>query len=392
MLGIKNHNETTMKVCQLTAVDFTVKHFLLPLIDGMLRQKWSVSIVCSGGIYTKELKKKGYDIHSLEIPRNLNIFLLTISFFKLFKFFKLHNFDIVHVHTPVASVVARLAAKFAKVPLVVYTAHGFYFHENMPSLKYYFYLFVEKVLAYFTNLLFVQSREDFNTAIKYKFLNEKKIFCIGNGVDVNRFNPKKIKNYAKLKKELGLPINSFVIGCIARIVEEKGLIEFLQATENIIKNFSDVHILLIGERLSSDHNKSIDFEIKKFKKIMKKKLIVLGQREDIPNLLHIMDLFCLPSWREGMSRSIIEAMMMEKPIITTNIRGCREQIVHDINGIIVPVRSKSFLYNAIKKLLNNERKRKEFGAKSREKALRIYDEQKIIKLQIEIIKKIKCIT
>ena len=122
---------------------------------------------------------------------------------------------------------------------------------------------------------------------------------------------------------------------------------------------------------------------------MKEKLILLGYRTDIPELISVMDLFCLPSWREGMSRSILEAMMMGKPILTTNIRGCREQVEHNKTGLIVPVKSELKIYESIEFLINNKNIRKMYGKNSRCKALKNYNEKKILSFQIKKIKEHK---
>ena len=119
---------------------------------------------------------------------------------------------------------------------------------------------------------------------------------------------------------------------------------------------------------------------------MKNKLILLGHRDDIPKLLSVMDVFCLPSWREGLSRSIIEAMMMGKPVITTNIRGCREQIIDHENGLIVPIKSSMSLSKAMQFLVNNPNISKRYGKLARSDAINNYDEQKVIYNQIKIIK------
>ena len=378
-----------MKICQISAVDFTIKHFLLPLIDKMNHEKWDVTVICSEGKYTKSLKEKGYKIKNIQIPRNLNIYLLVKSFINLYLEFKINNYDIVHVHTPVASVVVRMAAWFARVPTVIYTAHGFYFHENMSIFKYYFYFLIEKFFGKLTDILFVQSNEDYETAKKSKFIDKNKLFAIGNGVDIKKFYPRNYKEILHLKKKFKLPEKSFVIGCIARLVEEKGIIEFLNAADKITNKFSNVYILLVGERLKTDHNKEISSIIKSKKNKMKEKLMLLGYRTDIPELISVMDLFCLPSWREGMSRSILEAMMMGKPILTTNIRGCREQVEHNKTGLIVPVKSELKIYQSIEFLINNKNIRKMYGKNSRCKALKNYNEKKILSFQIKKIKEHK---
>ena len=99
-----------------------------------------------------------------------------------------------------------------------------------------------------------------------------------------------------------------------------------------------------------------------------------------------MDLYCLPSWREGMPRSIIEAMMMSKPILATNIRGSREEVVDKQTGLLIPIKSaKDLEYNMIK-FIKNRKLCREYGVKGRKRALKLYDEAKVINLQIKLIK------
>ena len=120
------------KVCQLCAVDFTAKHFLLPLIDGMEQQGWSVTTVCSNGKFVAGMRENGYHVKTISIARSMNPLLVLRSLVDLVGFFRRERFDIVHVHTPIAALIGRLAAKMARVTFVIYTAHGFYFHNDVP--------------------------------------------------------------------------------------------------------------------------------------------------------------------------------------------------------------------------------------------------------------------
>ena len=318
-----------IKVCQLTAVDFSVSKFLLPLIDGMNKKGWDVDIICSNGKYSKELENQGYKFKFVKIERSYNIFKLIRSTYNVYKIFVKHRYDVVHVHSPIASIIGRIASKLARVPLIVYTAHGFYFHEEMNKIKYLFYFIIEKLLSYLTDLIFTQSNEDYNTAKKYKFMVKNRLFCIGNGVNINKFNPKiNDKILLSYKRKMKIPESHFVVGIICRLVREKGLVEFLNAAKNIKKKYPKVTFLVIGERLPSDYDKNVNKELEEAKIKLNESLKLLGERNDIRELLGVMDLFCLLSWREGMPRTIIEAMMMSKPVIGTNIRGSRELIIH----------------------------------------------------------------
>jgi len=374
-----------LKVCQLCAVDFTLRHFLLPLIDGMQSKGWRVVSVCSTGSLVPQLRKDGYPVETINISRSLNPLKALVSLYQLIKFFHRENFDVVHVHTPVAALVGRLAARIAKVPFVIYTAHGFYFHERMPWGKYLFYLWLERFAGHFTNLLFTQSDEDAQTAIRKRILPATRVFAIGNGVDPEQFNERIIVDGRVLRGELGIPQNAFVITYIGRLVKEKGLIEFLKAAKIVAARFSTAWFLIIGERLKSDHSSSIERDLVSAKEVLGRRLVEVGYRNDIPLCLAASSALCLPSWREGMPRVIIEAMMMSRPVVATDIRGSREEVVDQETGILVPVQSPLALADAFERMIQHPEWAGRLGAAGRMRALRLYDERDIVSKQILLI-------
>ncbi len=375
-----------MKVCQLCAVDFTLKNFLLPLIDGMKSNGWEVISVCSDGAAVAELRQQGYKIKTLPIDRSMNLIRHIISIWRLIRLFSHEKFDIVHVHTPVAALLGRVAARIVRTPLVVYTAHGFYFHDEMPQWKRRIHIALERFAGYFTDLLFTQSAEDAVTATKENIVHHERIFSIGNGIDVSRFDPAKIGRQIGLRRSLGIPVDAFVVGMIGRQVKEKGIVEFLKAAMLLTERGEFYYFVLIGDRLKSDHAIGVEEAISEAKSVLADRLILLGLREDIPELLAVMDLFCLPSWREGMPRTILEAMMMGKPVVSTDIRGSREEVLPEETGLLVPVRSAERLASAIQRCADNKLWAEQLGAAGRRRALELYDERKVVSFQIEKIK------
>ena len=377
-----------MKVCQLCASDFTLRKFITPLIDGMGDEGWNVYSVCSDGDYIPELRNQGYDIITVEISRSTNPIKHIVTIAKLVKLFKEEKFDVIHVHTPVASLVGRLAALLAGIPLIVYTAHGFYFHDEMPNFKKWTFIFLEKIAGKITDFLFTQSSEDRETAIKTGIMKAEKVLAIGNGVDIERFNPEKYGEQIELKRLLGIPDDAFVIGMISRLVKEKGVVEFLEAAEYLHSDNPNLYFLLIGDRLASDHAESVTDNLKSTKEKLGTNLILTGWRTDIPELLSTMNVYCLPSWREGMPRTTIEAMMMQKPVIATDIRGSREEVESNETGLLVPVRNSRKLAAAIYRIYSNPEWASQLGLAGRKKALKHYDESKVISMQIEKISKL----
>jgi glycosyltransferase involved in cell wall biosynthesis len=374
-----------MKVCQLCAIDFTLKHFLLPLVDGMREKGWEVVAACSEGPYINDLRARGYRIETISVDRSMNPLAAFLSLLALIRLFRRERFDVLHAHTPVAALIGRLAAWLTRVPLVVYTAHGFYFHDDMPAWKYRLFVALERIAGWWTDLLFTQSAEDARTAVVEKIMPAGRVLAIGNGVDVAQFSPDQVDSSATVRESLGVPAGAFVVGFIGRQVLEKGISEFLQAAQMLARSHPKLWFLLIGERLSSDHAEGIDEEYARAKEGLGERLVALGLRSDIPEMLAAMDVFCLPSWREGMPRTIIEAMMMAKPVVATDIRGSREEVVHEETGLLVPVRSPKLLARAIARFIDDPAWGSKLGSAGRTRALELYDESKVVDIQLDRI-------
>jgi glycosyltransferase involved in cell wall biosynthesis len=374
-----------VKVCQLCAVDFTLKTFLLPLIDGMRGRGWDVTAVCSDGPHIDELRAAGYRIETVPIARSMNPILAAQTLLALVRLFRRQRFDVLHAHTPVAALLGRIAARIAGIPLVVYTAHGFYFHDEMPSMKRRLFVMLERFGGRFTDLLFSQSAEDAEDAVQEGIALRENVLAIGNGVDVARFDPVKVGAGDTARESLGIPRDAFVVGMIGRQVKEKGVADYLAAAKIVAAKNPQAWFLLVGERLASDHAGGVEAELAAARVALGERLVAPGSRSDIPELLAAMDLFCLPSWREGMPRTIIEAMMMGKPVLATDIRGAREEVVTEQTGLLVPTRSPQALAAAMERFIGDREWARRLGNAGRQRALLLYDENKVVALQLERI-------
>jgi glycosyltransferase involved in cell wall biosynthesis len=255
----------------------------------------------------------------------------------------------------------------------------------MPKRKRGLHIFLEKVAGRMTDLMFTQSEEDARTAVEKKLLPSDRVYAIGNGVDINKFNPNNYSNRNTIRKELNIPKNAYVIGMIGRQVEEKGVVEFFEAAKIIVEKHENVYFLLVGNRLESDHAVAVDHAVEEATNPLGPRLVLTGMRSDIPELLSSMDVFTLPSWREGMPRTIIEAMMMELPVVATDIRGSREEVVEEETGLLVPVRNPEKLAEALLRLIEKPDWGRTLGMAGRKRALELYDEQKVVALQIKLI-------
>lgn len=374
-----------IKIVQVCAIDETMDKLLKTLNKNLIREKYEVIGVCSKGNLKKNISDIGVVLKNINIDRKIRITSNIKSIYSMYRLFKDEKPQIVHVHTPIAAVLGRIAAKLAKVPIIVYTAHGFYFHENMSSLKYKLFLNIEKLMGrHFTDYIFTQSMEDFEIAINCKFQNRFQVMAIGNGVDVNmRFNPSNIKDerIQELYKKLNIFKNEIVVTFVGRLVEEKGILDLLKSYEYIK---SKVKFIVVGDVFQGDRYENINYEIYKYKNNENIKFI--GKVSNIEEILSITDIFCLPSYREGMPRSIIEAMSMKCAIVATNIRGSREEVVDGETGFLVNLKSPSEIAEKIDILSSNNNLLESMKQKSRERALSLYDEETVVKKQIDIFK------
>ncbi|MYL40665.1 glycosyltransferase family 4 protein [Virgibacillus salexigens] len=374
------------KILQVCAVSTTVDKQLKPLIDKSISEGYEVHIACAEDGNLEDLRNQGYIVHDIHIDRKINFNSNIKSIKELFKLMRIHKYNIVHVHTPVASILGRIAAKLARVDNIIYTAHGFYFHEGMSKQAYNFYYRIEKYFAKIaTDYLLLQSKEDYQLSVVKKFKKPNDIIHLGNGVDIyNKFNQEKIKEeeIINLKKNLGINQEDFVFAFIGRLVREKGIYELVEAFNNVIKVNKKVKLLLIGGLSNSERDQDISNSIADWEK--NENIILTGIRSDIDCLLAASDTFILPSHREGLPRSIIEAMAMRKPVIATNIRGCREEVEHEETGYLFEKENKEELYSYMLKMTNNQGLRIKMGNKAREIAENEYDEEKILSKQLDL--------
>lgn len=382
-------NEKKIKVLQVTAVDITIKYLLLPLIDRLEKEGYNVQVVSSPGRYTDELKQDGYVINKVDIGRKIRPISNLKAILALYKLIKSEKFDIVHVHSPLAAMLGRIAAKMARVPVVIYTAHGFYFHENMRKEKRRLVIWMEKILGRAcTNILLLQSGEDRATAVKEGISLSQNAVWISNGVDINKFKPGSPDE--KLRSSFGIKKEDKVVGFAGRIVKEKGIEELVMAVGIIKKHVPSVKLLIAGDTLGSDRDKGTKEKIKNIiaKNNLKENVIFAGQRNDMPRIYALMDVFVLPSFREGMPRSILEAMASAKPVVATDIRGSREEVARGVTGKIVPVGEVNPLAGAITEILLDKKLAIKMGEAGRKRVEEEFNEEMVLDKEIEVYKRL----
>ncbi|MCH7540918.1 MAG: glycosyltransferase family 4 protein [Proteobacteria bacterium] len=373
-----------MKICELCAVDFTLYHFLLALMQGMVRAGHEVAGVSADGPLLDEVRGAGFRVEVVPFSRSYNLASHLRAYRALVELFRRERFDMVHVHTPVAALIGRIAARRAGVPRIVYTAHGFYFHDRMAWPMRAAFIALEWLAGRVTDVLFTQAREDAETARRLGLCRGGVVEAIGNGVDPGRFYPPGPDDArrSELRAALGAPAGAVVVMMIGRLVAEKGYLELFEAMGRV-----DAVLWVVGERLESDRRSAVEAAVAGLEEHpeLAQRIRFLGYRRDVPELLRAADIFTLPSHREGMPRSIIEAMMTGLPVVATDIRGSREEVVPGETGLLVPVGDSEVLAEALGRLVGDAALRRRLGRAGRVRALELYDEAKVVARQLDLL-------
>ncbi len=375
--------ERKLKVLQVACSDLTISKLLLPLIDRLTAEGYEVSIACGDGPYARDLASQGYAVHRLPLSRTLAPWSLARSVWALYRLIRRERFDVVHVHTPVAAAVGRVAARLAGVPAVLYTAHGFYFHERMAPMARRAVIWAERLLGRATHLLFTQSREDAEAAVQEGICSSDRVVWIGNGVDIQKFQSAEENSAAR--RSFGLSEEDVVVGFMGRLVREKGIVELLEAMSMVSEDLPNLVLLVAGDtKAAGDRDQDTAQWVHRRidRGDLGFRVVCTGFLEDIESMLQAVDVFTLPSHREGMPRSIIEAMACGKPVVATNIRGCREEVIPGETGLLVPVGDPEALARALVQLLSQLDLARELGARGRRRALAQFDEQDVLDRQI----------
>lgn len=346
--------------------------------------------------YLKYFKDKGYEVHvasngeesikycdkhfNIEFERNPFKISNIKAYKDLKKIIKNEEYSIIHCHTPVASVLTRLAAKNArkKGTKVFYTAHGFHFYKGAPVINWLLYYPVEKYLSKYTDTLITINKEDFEFA-KNKFKTNRIAYTHGVGIESNRFDFR-LSDVDKnvIRTRFNVSDLDFLLMYTAELNDNKNQQMLIDAMKILKKNYPMIKLILVGDGVLRE---KFEKEIKE--NLLQNNVLLLGYRTDIPELLQIADLYVATSKREGLPVNIIEAMISGLPLVVTNCRGQRELVEDGKNGYIVEIGDVDSLVQKIINIYTDDRIRKQVVSNAKENVDK-YLMNNVMKEMIEI--------
>jgi len=365
-----------VKIIEVTNVDFSLKHFLVPLMLALQSQGHDVIGVCAEGPLLEGVRAQGLRIHPIPLPRSLSPRANWRALWALVALFRHERPDLVHAHMPISGFLARLAARIAGVPRVAYTCHGFLFNQPGPLWRRALGLAIEWLGGRLTDVTLTVSQEEAADARRLHIAPNATY--VGNGRDPALFRPNP-EARARIRAELGTPADQVVIVIVSRLVRHKGYPELLEAMRHV----PDAELWVVGTRLPSDHGP--DLEPLFAASQLGHRLRRLGTRTDIPDILAAADIFTLPSHFEGLPMSIIEAMLTALPVVATNIRGPRELVLPNKTGLLILPGNPHQLATALTHLVQSPELRTTMAAAARHRATTLYAEAKTLARTIELI-------
>ena len=339
------------KVLYVTTVSRTINAFLIPHINMLLDNGYEVHCACSiDKPVDKELQRRGVKIFEVPFSRNpLGIGNIK-AFIKLEELQRINDYDIVHVHTPIAAIYGRLLKLNFPSLRVIYTEHGYHFLKGGSKLGWILYYPIEKIMAKFTDVTININKEDYEIT-KEKLKHKKCYLLNGVGLDLDKYKKLSSKEIQEKRKEFGLKDKDFVVLMVAEINKNKNHIQLINAMDILKDKYPNIKVLCIGDgRLKESLEKQIIL------RNLQNNIFMLGYRLDVNKLINISDIGILLSRREGLPRNIMEFMACGRKVIATDIRGCRDLICDETIGTLVNVDDYESTAKAIEKyyILNDK--------------------------------------
>lgn len=260
--------------------------------------------------------------------------------------------DLVHAHGTRANSNVFWAATTLKIPLL-YTVHGWSFHPDQTFLKRRIRELSEKFLtSKATTTICVSQSNQFDGINRF---NMKRSTIINYGIDTDKFNPNGV--FKNIRQEYGISPDKTLIGFIVRMTLQKDPLTVIRAMKLVTEQTKDIVLLMVGEGDLKNDAMALAKELK----LTTETLIFDNFRQDVPDLLNAIDVYCLPSLWEGLPIGLLEAMAMQKVVIASPIDGTKEAIIDGMNGIHVAVGKPQKLAEAILSIHKNKQLQKELS-------------------------------
>ncbi|MCK4359268.1 MAG: glycosyltransferase family 4 protein [Candidatus Cloacimonetes bacterium] len=345
---LNSHSKIKLLHIQLLPILSGVQRVTLNILESLDPKQYEMWLVCAHDTTGREksliteVKKIGVNVKILQsLKREIGLYDFR-AFLEIYKFCRKKQFDIIHTHSSKTGFLGRIAGKLSGCRNVIHTVHGVPFHRYVQLLWRIFYYILEIIASVFCNKLVIVNKF-------YKkyfwYLPSRKLLTIHNGVDFKRFKPKRESNEEKIK-----------IIFVGRLDKQKSPMTFVEAIKILLEIEKNIVVNIVGDG-------ELYFNIKNYIIVnhLENNIILLGWREDVPELLAEHDIFCATSIYEPFGLVFCEAGFVGLPVVATNVDGVPEVVINRKTGLLVPPEQPKLTANAIYWLLHNKEEAKLMG-------------------------------
>jgi len=375
-------------LAHVTTTDISLELLLGPQLEAFAAAGFDVVGVSAPGPYVDALEARG--VRHIPLHHGTRSFAPAHdarALAELVSIFRRLRPTIVHTHNPKPGLYGRVAARVARVPVVVNTVHGLYAQRQDPWMRRTVVYSMERIAELCAHAELVQNPEDIET-LAHLGVPRRKLTLLGNGIDLTRFDPSAVSadDARTARAELGAcDPDDVVIGLVGRLVREKGYLDVFEAARLLGNHIPRTRFAIIGDTDDEKHDAlSADDRAQAERAGVR----FLGGRSDMTRLYAGMDVHVLASHREGFPRSPMEAAAMGLPVVATNVRGCRQVVDDGATGRLVAAHDPRALAAAIAELADTPGLRHRFGAAARAKAVREFDDRRCVAITLETYRRL----
>ena len=371
------------KICFITTVHGTLQSFVLKSAEYLHdNADYDISLICNPN---EEFQASLPDyMHFIPVPMARGISMSGVgALFKLIKIFCSEKYDMVQYSTPNASFYAAIAAKIARIPVRLYCQWGIAY-VGFKGIKRRIFKAVEKTVCRLSTWVEPDSYGNLTFSHAEGLYPETKGSVIWNGsasgVDLQKFNVSKKKYWREdIRSKYNIPKDAFVYGFVGRITGDKGINELFEAFQKISKDQTNVYMMLVG---NTEKMESINQDLFRWAQ-EEQRVIFCGYSKTVEQYLAAMDVYILPSYREGFGSGVIEAEAMAVPVIVTDIPGPTDAMVRDKTGFVVLKADVKSLQSAMMKILESGELQQKFGEAGKRYATENFEQKRLFSYILE---------
>lgn len=368
------------RMCCITTIDTTLKAFVIDAMYQFVEQGYEVTLVCSNTSKLREEKGDKFRYVDMPMKRGVSISDLLIIPWRFYRFFKHEKFDFVQYATPNASLFASIGAWMARVPIRLYCQWGIRY-VGVSGIMRTILKSLEHLTCKLSTDICSASKKNLEYAVKEGLYSSDKATIIGDGgtigVDLSKYDIEHKQDYKdEIIQKYPILKNKFVICSVGRLGRDKGSFELLEAFDKLVKERDDVALLMIGDM--EGNIPSYLIPITKCERV-----IFTGYTTEVNKYIATSDVLAHPSYREGFSMVIQEAMAMKLAVVTTDIPGPSEVIEDGVTGILVQPRNADSLYEGLNKILSDKNKMAEMADAGRIRCEKLFNRQRMQNLTYE---------